>query len=233
MNNLTCVCGTAGSGKTLVILGLLQLALKRGVPIGACKPIDVGDIEYQSQDVDSDAEQFQKWGQMSEHISQINPYLLNETLPPQLASERDGLKVDLKLIEKNLDQLCHNYPKLLVEGPSGMLTPFLDSKNWMEVIKMWHPQLIWMSGIGIEDLENSLLTLRVFQESGLPVKVILNDANGNQDREMIEYQWLTLEEQIQASVLGFIPYFKKDNVLHISQALDGIFDKIWPNLEGQ
>ena len=98
---------------------------------------------------------------------------------------------------------------------------------------MWHPQLIWMSGIGMEDLENSLLALHVFQESGLPVKVILNDVNGNQDQEMIEYQWLTLEEQIQASVLGFIPYFRENNVLHMSQALDGIFDKIWPKLEGQ
>ena len=50
MNTLTCVCGTAGSGKTQVILGMLQLARKRGTPIGACKPVDVGDIIYQSQD---------------------------------------------------------------------------------------------------------------------------------------------------------------------------------------
>ena len=98
---------------------------------------------------------------------------------------------------------------------------------------MWHPKLIWLSSIGMEDLEKSLLTLRVFQESGLPVKVILNDGNGNQDAEMIEYQWMTLEEQIQASVLGFIPYLRGEIVLKMSKALNEIFGKTWPNPEGQ
>ena len=98
MNTLTCVCGTAGSGKTQVILGMLQLARKRGPPIGACKPVDVGDIDYQSRDQASDAECFQETGGMPEHVSLINPYLLNESLPPQLATERDGIAIDLKLL---------------------------------------------------------------------------------------------------------------------------------------
>ena len=114
MNTLTCVCGTAGSGKTQVILGMLQLARKRGTPIGACKPVDVGDIDYQSQDQASDAECFQETGGMPEHVSLINPYLLNESLPPQLAAERDGIAIDLKLLETRINELGSLYPLSLI-----------------------------------------------------------------------------------------------------------------------
>ena len=231
MNALTCVCGTAGSGKTLVILGLIQLARKRGMPIGACKPVDVGDIEYQSKDLASDAERFLEIGRMPEHISLINPYLLNETLPTQLAAERDGIRLDLKLIEKRLDELSKRYPQVLIEGPSGLLTPFTDSSSWLEVIKMWHPQLIWVSGIGVSDLETSLLALRILQESGLSVKIILNSFSANQDREMIQYQWLTLEEQLKASVLGFVPYFRNELLDQMSLALESMMEEPWPNPE--
>ncbi|HCP34536.1 MAG TPA: dethiobiotin synthase, partial [Deltaproteobacteria bacterium] len=59
---------------------------------------------------------------MPEHISLINPYLFNETLPSQLAAERDGIRLDLKLIEKRLDELNKRYSRVLIEGPSGLLT---------------------------------------------------------------------------------------------------------------
>ena len=137
MNTLTCVCGTAGSGKTQVILGMLQLARKRGTPIGACKPVDVGDIDYQSRDQTSDAECFQKTGGMPEHVSLINPYLLNESLPPQLASERDGIVIDLELLETRINELGSLYPRILVEGPPGLLTPFVESRNWLETCLLY------------------------------------------------------------------------------------------------
>ena len=231
MNTLTCVCGTAGSGKTQVILGMLQLARKRGTPIGACKPVDVGDIDYQSQDQASAAEFFQETGGMSEHVSLINPYLLNESLPPQLAAERDGIAIDLKLLETQINDLGSLYPRILVEGPPGLLTPFVESRNWLETLQMWHPQLIWICGIGAEDLELSLLSLHLLQQSGLSVKILINNSKGCRDRELIQYQWLTLEEKAEASVLGFIPYFKNDLVSQMCSALDGMIEEPWPNLE--
>ena len=231
MNTLTCVCGTAGSGKTQVILGMLQLARKRGTPIGACKPVDVGDIDYQSHDQASDAECFQEIGGMPEHVSLINPYLLNESLPPQLAAERDGIAIDLKLLETRINELGSLYPRILVEGPPGLLTPFVESRNWLETLQMWHPQLIWICGIGVEDLELSLLSLHLLQQSGLSVKILINNSKGCRDRELIQYQWLTLEEKAEASVLGFIPYFKNDLVGQMYSALDGMIEEPWPNLE--
>jgi dethiobiotin synthetase len=168
---------------------------------------------------------------MPEHISLINPYLLNETLPIQLAAERDGIRLDLKLIEKRLDELSKRYPQVLIEGPSGLLTPITDSSSWLEIIKMWHPQLIWVSGIGVSDLETSLLALRILQESGLSVKIILNSFSANQNREMIQYQWLTLEEQLKASVLGFVPYFKNELLDQMSLALESMMEEPWPNPE--
>ena len=96
---------------------------------------------------------------------------------------------------------------------------------------MWHPQLIWICGIGVEDLELSLLSLHLLQQSGLSVKILINNSKGCRDRELIQYQWLTLEEKAEASVLGFIPYFKNDLVGQMCSALDGMIEEPWPNLE--
>ena len=101
---------------------------------------------------------------MPEHISLINPYLLNESLPPKLAAERDGIAIDLKLLETRINELGSLYPRILVEGPPGLLTPFVESRNWLETLQMWHPQLIWICGSGAEDLELSL-PLRLMSSS--------------------------------------------------------------------
>jgi cobyric acid synthase len=63
------------------------------------------------------------------------------------------------------------------------------------------------------------------------VKIILNSFSANQNREMIQYQWLTLEEQLKASVLGFVPYFKNELLDQMSLALESMMEEPWPNPE--
>ena len=63
------------------------------------------------------------------------------------------------------------------------------------------------------------------------MKILINNSKGCRDRELIQYQWLTLEEKAEASVLGFIPYFKNDLVGQMCLALDGMIEEPWPNLE--
>ena len=63
------------------------------------------------------------------------------------------------------------------------------------------------------------------------ILIILNSFSANQDREMIQYQWLTLEEQLKASVLGFVPYLKNELLDQMSLALESMMEEPWPNPE--
>ena len=63
------------------------------------------------------------------------------------------------------------------------------------------------------------------------MKILINNSKGCGDRELIQYQWLTLEEKAEASVLGFIPYFKNELVQQMSSTLDGMMEEPWPNIE--
>ncbi|MDP7629784.1 MAG: AAA family ATPase, partial [SAR324 cluster bacterium] len=89
-----------GCGKTLLTLGLLRLLRKRGKNAAAWKPVDTGWIQYNAEDLPSDAERFQACAELPEHISLLNPYLFNSTLPPQLAAQRDGIRIVEKMLEE-------------------------------------------------------------------------------------------------------------------------------------
>ena len=88
-----------GVGKTswLWPWSLLQQHLGR---VTAWKPLDVNGIGYQIQDSDSDGERLHRATNMSEHINLLNPYLFNEDLPPLLAAQRDGVKVDENVLSQ-------------------------------------------------------------------------------------------------------------------------------------
>lgn len=228
MSALICVCGTPTSGKTLLILGMLQLAQRWGLRVGACKPVDVGKMEYQSTDQPGDGESFQLVGQMTEHISLINPYLLHERLPPVLAARREGIRIDLNLLNNRLDLLRKRYTSVLLEGPSGLRIPFTESETWLGLLSHWHPEVIWVSDIGEDALEGTLLSVETLRAAGLQVKILLNNINHHRDAELIQYHWMVLEEKLLTTVLGLIPFLENGNkVEKIADILASIFNESW------
>ncbi len=206
MNPLVGVCGAHGSGKTLVILGMLTLMRIRGGQAGAFKPVDSGMRESQARDEYSDGELFQQVGCMPEHISLINPYLLHERLPPQLAALRDGVCIDLNLLDSRLKQLRKRYQCVIIESPGGLLTPIAKDKSWASLLNQWAPDIIWVSGIGETELEHTLVSVDHLLSMELNVRIMLNNNCNIRNAELIQYQWLTLEENLSVPVIGLLPF---------------------------
>ena len=103
MTPLLCVAGARGVGKTSVAVALVSLLQQQLGRVTAWKPLDVNGIGYQIQDSDSDGERLHRATNMSEHINLLNPYLFNEDLPPLLAAQRDGVKVDENVLSQRLE----------------------------------------------------------------------------------------------------------------------------------
>ena len=98
MTPLLCVAGARGVGKTSVAVALVSLLLQHLGRVIAWKPLDVNGIGYQIQDSGSDGERLHRATNMSEHINLLNPYLFNSRLASLLAAQRDGVKVDEKVL---------------------------------------------------------------------------------------------------------------------------------------
>lgn len=204
--------GTSGGvGKTFVSLGLLH-ELRKQHKVGAWKPVDVGQVAYNANDELSDGEHFQQVGAMEESVNLINPYLLNEDLPPVLAAQRDGIQVDAKLIQKYAILLSKRYDRLLIEGTRGLLTPLhhIEEKKTetpLDWLKQVRPRVIWVTTIGERALSETLTQVTLLQQHQIDVQaIILSNRDNVKHGDLIHYQWVTLEQQLSVRVVGLLPF---------------------------
>ena len=226
MKNIIGICGEKNSGKTLIIIGIMKYYLLKGYDFGAFKPIDKGESINLSKDLLSDGELFKKKGQMKENINIINPYMLHEQLPPVLAAKRDGIKISKSVLNACIKKLKKNYKILLVEGPHSLRTPYVDNENWINFIRSWCDEVIWISKISENSMENTLNSFEILKKMGIKTNILLNNQSNELNLDLIQYQWSTFENELSIKVHGFVPYIKSENKFNIIQkAIEGFIEK--------
>ena len=208
---LLCVAGARGVGKTSVAVALVSLLQQHLGRVIAWKPLDVNGIRYQIQDTDSDGERLPRATNMSEHINLLNPYLLNEDLPPLLAAQRDGIKVDEKVLSQRLELLRRRSDAVLMESLAELLSLWTTKHSGLELLQQWQARILWVSGIGRESLEQTLQAVTLLQQAGISCQLLLNNTTNELNADLLQYQWMMLEERLDLRVLGLLPYRTEEN----------------------
>ena len=208
---LLCVAGARGVGKTSVAVALVSLLQQHLGRVIAWKPLDVNGIGYQIQDTDSDGERLHRATNMSEHINLLNPYLLNEDLPPLLAAQRDGVKVDEKVLSQRLELLRRRSDAVLMESLAELLSLWTAKHSGLELLQQWQARILWVSGIGRESLEQTLQAVTLLQQAGISCQLLLNNTTNELNADLLQYQWMILEERLDLRVLGLLPYRTEEN----------------------
>jgi len=211
MTPLLCVAGARGVGKTSVAVALVSLLQQHLGRVIAWKPLDVNGIGYQIQDTDSDGERLHRATNMSEHINLLNPYLLNEDLPPLLAAQRDGIKVDEKVLSQRLELLRRRSDAVLMESLAELLSLWTTKHSGLELLQQWQARILWVSGIGRESLEQTLQAVTLLQQAGISCQLLLNNTTNELNADLLQYQWMILEERLDLRVLGLLPYRTEEN----------------------
>ena len=211
MTPLLCVAGARGMGKTSVAVALVSLLQQHLGRVIAWKPLDVNGIGYQIQDSDSDGERLHRATNMSEHINLLNPYLLNEDLPPLLAAQRDGVKVDEKVLSQRLEFLRRRSDAVLMESLAELLGLWTAKHSGLELLQQWQARILWVSGIGRESLEQTLQAVTLLQQAGISCQLLLNNTTNELNADLLQYQWMMLEERLDLRVLGLLPCRIEEN----------------------
>lgn len=223
-----------GVGKTFVALGLLHL-LAQNYKTGAWKPVDVGQVDYNAGDRLTDGERLQQVSGMQEHINFINPFMLNEDLPPVLAARRDGVHVKSSLLDQYFEILCQRFEYLVIEGGRSLHTPFTETETELECLSKWQPKILWVTNLGERELSETLLQIHTLKEAQLQiVGIILSNRENLKHGGATHYQWLTLEEQLSVRVLALLPYLETglEEVSAIGNLLSQHFDADYRDLLG-
>ena len=232
MTPLLCVAGARGVGKTSVAVALVSLLLQHLGRVIAWKPLDVNGIGYQIQDSDSDGERLHRATNMSEHINLLNPYLFNEDLPPLLAAQRDGVKVDENVLRQRLELLRRRSDVVLMESLAELLGLWTTKHSGLELLQQWQARVLWVSGIGRESLEQTLQTVTLLQQAGISCQLLLNNTTNELNADLLQYQWMMLEERLDLRVLGLLPYRTEENhrnAMWLSDNLETTFlDQLLP-----
>ena len=211
MTPLLCVAGARGVGKTSVAVALVSLLLQHLGRVIAWKPLDVNGIGYQIQDSDSDGERLHRATNMSEHINLLNPYLFSEDLPPLLAAQRDGVKVDENVLRQRLELLRRRSDVVLMESLAELLGFWTAKHSGLELLQQWQARILWVSGIGRESLEQTLQAVTLLQQAGMSCQLLLNNTTNELNADLLQYQWMMLEERLDLRVLGLLPCRIEEN----------------------
>jgi dethiobiotin synthetase len=148
---------------------------------------------------------------MSEHINLLNPYLFNEDLPPLLAAQRDGVRVDEKVLSQRLELLRRRSDVVLMESLAELLGFWTAKHSGLELLQQWQAKILWVSGIGRESLEQTLQAVTLLQQAGISCQLLLNNTTNELNADLLQYQWMMLEERLDLRVLGLLPYRIEEN----------------------
>jgi len=202
------ITGTdTGVGKTVTTACLLSLYRKHRLNVGVMKPIETGVDPECSSSANSDAKFLLEICQSSDPLSQVSPVRLKTPASPYQAAKMENRAIDMDRIFNSFHQLSDKYDNLLVEGIGGLLVPLQPDYLVCDLIRDLGLPLLVVGKNTLGTLNHTLLTLRVAEQAGIPVKgVILNrtEAGGKDAIESGHADIIT--EFSGIPVLGEIPF---------------------------
>ena len=196
------VTGTDSAvGKTVIAGGLAASLASIGVDVGVMKPIATGGEELASTAIDADgkisvnatpnpvfsprevnrqlvsedAVFLKHAAQVEDSLELINPICLREPLAPSVASELEGLPIDLERVDTAFNQLCQKHEFMVVEGVGGLAVPIRDNILVAHLAARFELPLIIVARPTLGTINHTLLTVEFAQSFNLEIHgIVLN-----------------------------------------------------------
>ena len=196
------VTGTdTGVGKTVIAGGLAASLSSIGVDVGVMKPVATGGeepaaapmvVDGEGADgvipdsvmnvgevnrrlVSEDAVFLKHAAQVHDSLELINPICLREPLAPSVASQVEGLPIDLERVDDAFNQLCQNHEFMVVEGVGGLAAPIRDDILVAHLAARFQLPLIVVARPTLGTINHTLLTVAFAKSFNLEIHgIVLN-----------------------------------------------------------
>lgn len=166
------------------------------------KPIQAGDLD------NSDSHKIQRYISNDTTIIHENSYKLNTPASPHLASQIDGIAIDIKNIT---EPKTKNH--LVIEGAGGILVPLNNSDCIIDLIQKDY-KVIVVSRHYLGSINHTLLTFEALKSRNIKVAGIIFSGDENQSTEEI------ILEKTKAKLIGRIenePYFDQNVISYYAE----------------
>ena len=217
------VTGTdTGVGKTLIACALLAAFARRGLRAAGMKPVAAGADETPAGWRNEDVEALlaaSNIGALGMQRSEVNPYLFRRPVAPHLAARREGVAIDLSVLEQSFRSLRAKADVVIVEGVGGFLVPLNDREDAADLsIRLGLP-VILVVAMRLGCLNHALLTLEAVAVRNLRLAGWV--ANRLDPRmEMVAENVAALRERIRAPLIGEVPFLTAPQPDEVAGLLD-------------
>ncbi|MDX1519590.1 MAG: dethiobiotin synthase [Gammaproteobacteria bacterium] len=227
MNGLFVTGTDTGTGKTRVAQALLRAYAKRGLRVAGMKPVASGADFLGNELVNEDALALQQECSETIPYALINPYVFQPPIAPHIAAQLAGVEICPDRLLSAYQALSGKNDVVIVEGAGGWRVPLGQDLTTADLVKLFNIQVILVVGLRLGCINHALLTAEVIQHDGVALAGWVASHIDPLYAEP-EQTLTTLVRNIDAPLLGVLPYCTKIDVGHLAERLD--VDQIAPDL---
>lgn len=196
-------------GKT-VVAGALAMGLKKiGFSVGVMKPVETGCKKVGKRLIPSDAIFLKKASGSRDSLDLINPYRFEKSLAPSVASELEGVRIDISRILKTFDIMKKRHDIVIIEGAGGILVPVYKDYLLLDLIRDLGLPVLIVARPWLGTINHTLLTIRCAQEYGIPViGFILNYTKDLKQDPSEKTNPLVIKRLSNVPLIGIFPFIR-------------------------
>lgn len=191
-------------GKTLVSCALLLFWQQQGWRTLGLKPIAAGADEVDGELHNEDVDALAACSTEQPALHERTPYLLRTPAAPHLAAQRDGVRIDNRVIVERVRALRSLAQAVVVEGVGGFRVPLNDQEDTADLAVSLALPVIVVVGLRLGCINQALLTHEALRARGLKVAGWVANT-GPQEMAFAPENVRALQDRIEAPLLGVIP----------------------------
>jgi dethiobiotin synthetase len=213
------ITGTdTGVGKSWCSAGLMVKLQQQGQTVAGMKPVASGCEQTTAGLRNDDALLLQSHASIELPYETINPFAYEPSIAPHIAAQQAGRAIQIDIIRDDYLRIAGQVDHVIVEGVGGWLVPLNENETVADLAKALGLPVIMVVGLRLGCINHARLTAEVIRSSGCE---LVGWIANRLEAEMVEQGAVvaTLEGQLEAPLLGVLPYQSQLDVSEIAAAL--------------
>ncbi len=226
------VTGTdTGVGKTWASAAWIRCGARRGLRVGAMKPVATGAVRNeQGKWQHEDVLRLRQVINIEESDVEINPYCFAPPISPDIAARQVGQEIHLEAVREYVRQLELRTDLVVVEGVGGWRTPLTEQKTVADLARILEYPVILVIGLRLGCINQGRLSVEAIDRDGVPCVGWIGN-RVDPALEEPEEVMATLRRSLPVPCLGVLPYLSQPACDPLAHALDKGFES-WFGSDG-
>lgn len=192
-------------GKTLVAGALIQKMRAQGIHALGFKPVVAGT--YQDHDgkiLNEDLETLRLASQLRPEELVLCPYVFEMPIAPHIASGKQGINLELKIMMDAYEQIRSQAEAVIVEGAGGFLVPINTAEYLSDLAQKLDLPIIMVIGMRLGCINHALLTEEAISSRQLKIAGWVANTLSS-EMPFLEENVKYLQSNLKSPLLGVIP----------------------------